>query len=204
MVDLKRGVLDRRIFWDQEIFELELERIFARVWNFVAHESQVPRPGDFLTTYIGQDAVIVSRGDDGNVHVMLNSCTHRGNRVCFADEGSTRQFICNYHGWSFGRDGRMLGVPEEQEYRKCESFDKSKLGLHQARVATYKGLVFANFDAEAPSLDEYLGDYRWYLDILLDNDEAGTEFIGGTIASELRANWKFAAENFVGDAYHAA
>lgn len=204
LVDLEAGLIDRRIFWDPAIFELELERIFARCWLFVCHESQVPRPGDFVSTYMGLDPVIASRGDDGRIHVMLNSCPHRGNRVSFADEGSTRQFVCNYHGWSFGRDGRLLGMHEEQRFRECGELDKSKWGLHRARVADYKGLVFATFDPDVPSLDDYLGDFRWYLDVMLDNDEGGTEFVGGAINSEIRSNWKFPAENFASDAYHAA
>ncbi|MES2534383.1 MAG: aromatic ring-hydroxylating dioxygenase subunit alpha [Pseudomonadota bacterium] len=203
LVDLKNGTIDRRIFWDEGIYALELERIFARCWLFVCHESQIPARGDFITTQMGQDAVIASRAEDGAVHVMLNSCPHRGNRVCFADEGNTRQFVCNYHGWSFGHNGNLLGMPEEGVYKACEDFDKTKWGLHKARVSSYKGLVFATFDPEAPSLDDFLGDFRWYLDILLDNDEGGTEFIGGALSSTIRTNWKFPAENFAGDAYHA-
>jgi len=148
--------------------------------------------------------VIVSRGRDGGIHVFLNSCTHRGNRVCFAEVGNARRFTCNYHGWSFGNDGSLLGLPEEQLYTEtCPGFDKSKLGLHRARVSTYKGLVFASFANDAPSLDEYLGDFRWYLDVLLDNDEGGTEFLDGNIKSRIRCNWKLPAENFIGDGYHA-
>ena len=205
MVDLETGFIDRRIFWDDAIYRLELERIFARCWIFVAHESQVRQPGDFLTTYMGEDAVIVSRGRDNKVSVMLNSCPHRGNRVCFAEAGNARRFTCNYHGWSFGNDGRLLGMPAEELYEEtCPSFSAHDIGLFPARVGIYKGLVFATFDQEAPSLDDYLGDFRWYLDILLDNDDEGTEFLDGNIKSQIKCNWKFPAENFVGDFYHAA
>ena len=205
LIDLRRGVIDRRIFWDQGIYELELERVFARCWLFVAHESQVAAPGDFVTTYMGEDGVIVARGEDGEVHVFLNSCTHRGNKVSYAEAGNKRRFTCNYHGWSFGTDGALVGMPGEEYYRNtCPDFDKGELGLHRARVQSYKGLVFATFDEQSPSLDAYLGDYRWYLDVMLDNDEGGTEFLEGNIKSRMRCNWKLPAENFAGDSYHAA
>tara|TARA_R110001606_G_scaffold47570_1_gene121209 strand:- start:35463 stop:36785 length:1323 start_codon:yes stop_codon:yes gene_type:complete len=202
LVDYERGVIDRRIFWDQEIYELELERIFARAWLFVAHESQIKSFGDFVTTYMGEDAVIVARAKDGSINVMLNSCPHRGNRVCFAGEGTVRSFVCNYHGWAFGLDGALNGMPNNELYDNTPGFDKADWGLHRARVETYQGLVFATFDKEAPSLEEYLGDFRWYLDAILDPDGHGTEFLPGTTRSVLSCNWKFPADNFVGDIYH--
>lgn len=202
-MDLEQGWLDRRIFWDQEIYEQELYNIFARCWLFVAHESQIPKPGDFLTTYMGEDGVIVCRQADQSIKVFLNSCPHRGNKVCFADAGNTRRFVCNYHGWGFDTAGQLAGMHDEYCY-DAGDLDKSEWGLKQvARVSSYKGLVFATFDPEAPGLEDYLGDFRWYLDMLLDNEEGGIEFVGGCIKSVINANWKFGVENFIGDAYHA-
>ena len=200
MIDFKSGHVDRRIFWEDWIYQLELEKLFAKSWLFVAHESQVKNTGDFITTYMGQDNVIVTRHKDGAIHVFTNSCTHRGNRICFADRGKARQFTCNYHGWAFGTNGDLLGMHEEEHYKG--HIDKSKNGLQNARVETYKGLVFACFDDEAPRLEEFLGDFRWYLDIILDQTEEGTEFLGGCIKNMYNANWKFGAENFIGDSLH--
>lgn len=204
LVDADRALVDRRIFWDADVYELELERIFGRCWLFVAHESQVPEPGSYVAARMGEDEVLVVRQRDGSLRVLLNSCPHRGNRVCHAEVGTARGFVCNYHGWSFGLDGSLRGMHESEAYDAEPSFDASALGLTPIpRVATYKGLVFASMAPDAPSLPEYLGAFTWYLDVLLDNDPAGTEFLPGSICSVIPCNWKIAAENFAGDALHA-
>lgn len=203
LVDAENGAIDRSIFWDRNIYDLELKRIFARCWLLIGHESQLAKPGDFLTSYMGEDAVIATRNQAGKVSVFLNSCAHRGNRVCFAERGNTRRFVCNYHGWSYGLDGGLLGMHQEELYEECKDFNKKNIRLHQARVETYKGLIFATFGEDTPSLDDYLGDFRWYLDVVLDNDADGTEFLDGCIKSRMNCNWKLPAENFVGDGLHA-
>lgn len=199
-----RSQVDRRIFWDDEIYQAELRQIFARAWLFLAHESQIPGPGDFVRTTMGEDDVIVVRQRDRSVNAFLNACPHRGNRVCMVDAGhKARGFICNYHGWSFGLDGRLRGT-DGKVYDTDEHFDKGAIGLTPvAQIASYKGLVFATFDPEAPSLEDYLGPFTFYLDAFLDNDEGGTEFIGGATRNLVDCNWKYPAENFVGDILHA-
>lgn len=204
LVDWRAGRIDRRIFRDPEIYERELERVFARSWLFVAHESQLAAPGDYLTSYMGEDSVIVARDDEARINVFLNSCPHRGNRVCFADSGHGRAFTCNYHGWAFGLDGALRKMPKMGLYKSTPGFRFEEWGLRRARVESYKGLVFATFDEAAPGLDDWLGDFRWYLDAVLDAEEGGTEFLpGGATRSVIACNWKFAADNFVGDIYHA-
>lgn len=202
-INIAEGRMSRKVFWDRAIYEQELERIFARAWLFLGHDSQIPKSGDYITTTMGEDDVLVVRQKDGSVKAFLNTCPHRGNRVSFAETGNARGFICNYHGWSFGIDGALKGMHESGAY-EASGFDKSKHGLHPvAQVDSYKGLIFGTLDPSAPSLKEYLGDFAWYLDTLLDMDGEGTEFIGGCVRSVMKCNWKFGAENFVGDIMHA-
>jgi 3-phenylpropionate/trans-cinnamate dioxygenase alpha subunit len=203
LVDNKTGRQSRLIFHEQQIYELEQERLFGRCWLFLAHECQLPEAGDYIRTFMGEDEVIVVRQKDKSVKAFLNSCTHRGNRVCKADQGNTRSFVCSYHGWSFGSDGSLMGVPlEEEAYHN--QLDKSKFGLRPvARVASYKGLVFGNFDPEAPTLEDYLGDIKFYLDVWLDAVPGGGELIGTAQKIEYPVNWKMPVENVCGDGYHA-
>ena len=106
LVDVENGRISRRIFIEREIYEQELERIFARCWLFLCHECQIPRPGDFFSTYMGEDPVLVVRDTEGQLGAFLNVCRHRGNRLCRADTGNAATFTCAYHGWSF--DGETL------------------------------------------------------------------------------------------------
>ncbi|MCT7325035.1 aromatic ring-hydroxylating oxygenase subunit alpha [Ralstonia mojiangensis] len=203
LVDLDAGRLSRRVYWDQRIYEQELEKIFARSWLFLAHESQIPNAGDYITTYMAEDNVIVVRQKSGEIKAFLNTCPHRGNRLNFSDVGNARSFVCNYHGWSFGIDGALRGMAG-QELFEASGLNRADHGLHPvAKVASYKGLVFGNMDPEAPSLESTLGDFRFYLDVLLDMDGGGTEFVGGCVKSVINCNWKIPVENFIGDAYHA-
>jgi len=205
LVDLATGQISREIFVNDEIYAQEQERVFARSWLFVGHESQIANPGDFFVSRMGEESVILCRDRAGEVHVFLNSCRHRGMKVCRYDDGNTTVFTCPYHGWSFGTDGALVGVPYFREAYHSE-LDKTKWGLVEvAQLARYKGTVWANWDSSAPPFLEYLGEFRRFLDLILDGwdgREGQAELLGGVQKWLIPCNWKFPAENFSGDSYH--
>ena len=202
LVDTDQGLLSRRIFIEPDIYQQELEQIFARCWLFLCHETQIPSPGDFFTTYMGEDAVIVVRDSGGRVNAFLNVCAHRGNKLCRADAGNASAFICAYHGWAYSNDGQLQAVPNLKD-AYYDELDQSKWGLTPvAQLDIYNGLIFATFDREAPPLQDYLGDVKWYLDVFFDRREGGVEVVGGVHKWMTPCNWKLPADNFCGDGYH--
>ncbi len=205
MVRLKEGVIEREIFSSRDIYEEELEKVFTRSWLFVGHESQVPNPGDYFTSRMGAESVILVRDKKKTVHVFLNSCRHRGMKVCQYDNGNTQLFTCPYHSWSYTTEGKLFGVPQyKQLYEGCLNKDEWSL-IEVAKMAIYKGTVWATWDKDAPDFLAYLGDAKAHLDLALDcrdGREGGSEVLVGIHKWVAPYNWKLAAENFLGDTYH--
>src|SRR5215831_16430319 len=202
LVDAEKGLVDRRIYSDQEIYQAELEHIFARAWNFMAHESQIANAGDFFMTYMGEDRVIVVRDKSGQPQVLLNTCRHRGNAVCRAEEGHATSFMCTYHGWTYDLTGALVGVPGFKDYYH-EDLNREEWGLvRAAQVESYHGYVFATLDSEAPNLYDYLGEVgRIGLDIQAMRGDL--EIVGGIQKYIIGCNWKLAVDN-LWDFYHPA
>lgn len=195
------GLIPTAVHGDPAVHELELERVFQRTWLFVAHESEIAGEGDFVTREMGEQSVIVARGQDGAIRVFLNVCPHRAMRLCSEDAGTKAVFRCPYHGFTFVNDGRLSGVPFRKDAYPA-GFDRERLSLRQARVGTYRGMVFATWNHGGPSLEEFLGNLRWYLDVVVGRAEM--EVVGTPQRFTVPAAWKVAAENFIADAYHTA
>ena len=199
VIDLETGQLDPRIFSDSDIYQEELEKIFGRAWLMIGHESLVPKPNDFFHTFIGEDPVILTRDSKGKLHGLLNMCRHRGNRIVRADIGNSKNFMCPYHGWTYSNEGQLEHVVglEEAYYGELNT---EYLGLVEARLDTYAGIIFATWDKDAPTLEDYLGDARWYLDLNFNRRDCGTEAIGPIKWIE-PVNWKTPVDN-ASDNYH--
>lgn len=194
--------VSRRLYYDEALYRLEQSRVFGRAWLFLGHISQLSEANDYFLTYMGEESVLVSRSREGVIGAHLNTCRHRGLRVCRADAGNAPSFTCPYHGWTYGSDGSLRGLPREKEL--YPEIDKSAWGLIAVpRVESYRGLIFGCFDANAEPLDEHLGDMRFYLDSAFARTEGGTIILGGVQKWRVKTNWKMPAENMVGDVFHA-
>lgn len=212
LVDSAAGVISRELFVSPKLYELELDRIFTRAWLLIGHEGLVPKPDDFFVTRMGDDSVLLTRNRQGEIMAFLNSCPHRGMRVCRYDQGAAPVFTCPYHGWSFSTNrervdvpGQLVGVPRSEE-GYSGNLDRVRWGLVRVpRLVNYKGSIWASWDADAPSFEDYLGGMRAYLDLALDGRDGspgGSEVLGGVQKWRIRCNWKTVAENFAGDLYH--
>lgn len=193
MRDRDAGLM-QYFYRSQVVYRRELDNLFFRSWLWAGHVSQVPNPGDYFLYEIDEESVIVARGQDGEIRALINSCRHRGSRVCEEKQGTCKTFVCPYHGWVYGTDGALRAA---RHMDAMPDFRKEDHGLKQARVAVRFGLIFINFDPEAydynaclEQLDAQLGPYH-----LEDAKIAHRE------TYSVDANWKIALGNYL-ECYH--
>ncbi len=204
MVRPSEGYVIRKIFSDPIIYKMELESIFTKAWLYIGHESQVKHEGDYITAFMGTEPIIIKREKDNRIKVYHNSCRHRGMRVCNTDSGNSNFFRCPYHGWTYGNGGALIGVPR---YKSAyfEELKKENFGLDEIKnVVNYHGTLWATWDNNAISFEKFLGDMKFYLDMLFERFDYNFEVYGGVQRWIVPTNWKFPADNGAGDSYHTS
>jgi choline monooxygenase len=186
--------LSPHFYRDPDVLEREQERIFARTWQFVAHVSELPEPGRYLTATAGVEPVLVLRDDDGDLRAFRNVCRHRGSRLLSGTGECPKAIRCLYHGWTYRLDGQLIGVPEG---RSISGLDKSELGLFPARIEVMCGLIFVNLDMDAEPLAEQVAGLPerlapYAFETLEPLEEK---------PSSQPANWKIVVDNYL-EGYH--
>lgn len=192
----KFNEIPSEVFHREDVYQLELARIFAGPqWHPLAHRAELATPGAFKTAAIGEAAMLLVHGDDGQIRVFRNACPHRGTQLETCARGTRARIECPYHRWTFGRSGELLGAPAIAEF--SAGFRKEDYGLRAVRASEFCGLVFATCDDDAPPLAEYLGEAAPYIARALGGD--GRLTLLGYQKVLFSSNWKAYADN---DGYH--
>jgi phenylpropionate dioxygenase-like ring-hydroxylating dioxygenase large terminal subunit len=183
----------RDVYCDPEVFQLEMERLWARTWVYVGHASQVPKPGDYFTCDIAAQPVIMVRHSDDSVRVLLNRCAHKGTKVVYDVSGNAgKTFRCPYHAWTYRTDGTLLHIPLQEGYASTVK----QPGLGQVKSETYRGFVFARLAPDGIGFKEFFGDSLSSIDNLADRSPEGElEVAGGCLRYLHNCNWKMFVEN---------
>lgn len=192
--------VDTAAYREPSVFQVEMDRLFHQGWIYLGHESEVEHEGDFKTTWIGSQPVLLTRDGEGRIRAFLNFCPHRGATVCREASGNARAFVCPYHGWAFKPDGQLLAIPAPERYpAEFADYDKNLRPI--ARVDSYRGLVFGSLAENVGSLADFLGAARHHIDLWHDRGAGGRVRVAAAHRYAFNGNWKFQAENTV-DGYH--
>lgn len=201
---VRDGQVHRDVFTSKGVFRLEMERLFARCWIYVGHESQIPNPGDYYASTVGDQPVIMVRHKDGTIHVLYNRCPHRGVELVNEGHGSVGpMFRCPYHAWTFKTDGTLRGIPVKQGYDAqifagCEAAG----GMTKVTSHVYRQFVFARLEDDGIDFDEYFGDALSSIDNMVDRSPFGRlEVVGRPLRYMHHCNWKMPIENLT-DTFH--
>jgi phenylpropionate dioxygenase-like ring-hydroxylating dioxygenase large terminal subunit len=203
---VRKDAVDRRVYTEPALFELEMERIWGRAWIYIAHESQIPEPGDFFTTDLARQPVLLVRHDPDTFHLLFNRCAHKGAKVVERESGRARMLRCGYHGWTYRTDGTCHHITGGDTAYRALGLDKRSACMSLVkvpRVESYRGFIFASLDANAPDLAGWLGPTATSIDNMVDRSPEGRlEVAGGVLRYHHDCNWKFFVEN-LNDMMHA-
>ena len=198
--NLGTGPLPADVFISGEQYALERERIFKKVWINVGRVERIPDPGDYFVEDLPvcDTSIIVVRGKDGSVRAFHNICSHRGNKIAWDKGGSCQNFTCRFHGWTYGLDGTLKFVPDEERFSDLQ---KGRLGMTPVAVDVWQGFIFVNVDPHPQeTLAEYLGDLARELDGYPFDEFSASSTAWST---EVNANWKVVKDAFQ-EVYHVA
>lgn len=197
--------LKGEMYTDPAIFELEKKHIFSESWNFIGYEYEVAGPGQYVTTKIENENIIVVRGKDDVLRAFLNVCRHRGATLCSDPCGKAGVFRCPYHSWSYGLDGTLLGVPNSSECRE-ELVKNEQFGLVPVHLQTWHGMIWLNLSENPKPIEQQLdvrilerfGELNTFTRYGIDNLK-----VAHREEYEVAANWKIIIENFQ-ECYHCS
>jgi phenylpropionate dioxygenase-like ring-hydroxylating dioxygenase large terminal subunit len=191
----------RLIYTDPAVFDTEMTHIFGGTWVYLAHESQIPNPNDFIVGKLGLRPLLITRDEEGRIRALYNRCSHRGTTICRWEKGNSRSFQCPYHGWNFANSGKLRGVPWPDGYAsKLVRDDKYNLA-QVPRVESYRGFIFGTLNMAAPPLLQHLGPIKKPIDEWLDRNPGGKVIVCEANRIKYKGNWKLAYDNS-GDGYH--
>ena len=194
--------VNRAIFRDPALFELEMKHVFEGGWVFVGMATQAEQPHDYFSSFIGRVPIIVSRDGEGVLRCFVNACPHKGVRLVQKRCGNARRHVCPYHSWTFDSAGVNRNIKWQKAGRYAPAFDAEDHDLAEvARFGEYRGFLFASLKADVPSLDAHLGETRKLIDLVVDKSPEGVELVPGRVVFTYAANWKMQLEN-CSDQYH--
>ncbi len=203
--DAQAGIykVARRAFTELSVMEREYEAVFDRCWLYLGHESELAKPGDFLTRSVARRNILFTRDGAGVLHALFNTCSHRGATVCRERRGNAKVFQCFYHGWVFGCDGKLKGQPGEERYTAAHRESGEGNLTAVPRFERHAGFCFVSFNPDVVPLVDYLAGAKDYLELIAAHSASGMAIVEGAQEYSIRANWKLLAENSI-DGYHAA
>ena len=188
--DLENLSLPGWVYHDPNYFRIEMARLIRPAWQIVCHANDIPNPGDWRTLDLLGESVIVIRGGDGEVRAFANVCRHRGSRLVDGQAGCAKRLTCPYHAWTYAADGRLVGVPQREDY---PGLDPSRLGLRPVELEAWHGFLFVRLEGGGPGVGVMMAPYE---EEVAPRRLEALEAIGRITLRPRDVNWKNVADNY--------